>query len=127
VPNDRLSLRRRKADWKKVEMSPTHDFEKEKEIEGVLTGVQQNVGPNSSNLYEIEKRGGDNVAVWGSTVLDSRMKNVKIGEEVKIAFTGLAKEAKRGQNRAKLFEVYHREPEEDITKDINEVFKGTVE
>jgi hypothetical protein len=111
------------AEWKKVEMSPSHDFEKEKELEGVVTGIQTDVGPNSSTLYEIEKRGGENIAVWGSTVLDSRMKNVKIGEEVKIVFTGLAKEAKRGQNRAKIFEVYHREP--TITsEDIDEISKG---
>src|SRR3990167_6806882 len=89
------------SEWKRVEMSPTHDFEKEKEVEGALIGVQQDVGPNSSTLYEIEKKGGDVVAVWGSTVLDSRMKNVKIGEEVKIAFTGLAKEAKRELNCSK--------------------------
>ena len=99
------------ADWKKVEMSPSHDFEKEKELEGVLTNIQTDVGPNASTLYDIEKKDGGNVAVWGSTVLDSRMKNVKIGEEVKIVSTGLAKESKRGQNKAKLFEVYHREVE----------------
>ncbi len=111
------------SEWKKVEMSPSHDFEKEKEIEGVLTGVQENVGPNASTLYDIEKKGGDTVSVWGSTVLDTRMKNVKIGEEVKIAFIGLAKEAKRGQNKAKLYEVFHREP--SITnEDIDEVSKG---
>lgn len=108
------------SDWTKVEMSPSHDFEKEKELEGVLTGVQTDVGPNASTLYEIEKKSGGNVAVWGSTVLDSRMKNVKIGEEVKIVSTGVAKEAKRGHNPAKLFEVYHREPDiaDEATREL---------
>ena len=111
------------AEWKKIEMSPSHDFEKEDTIEGVLTEVQHDVGPNASTLYDIEKTNGENVAIWGSTVLDSRMKNVKIGEEVRIVFTGLAKEAKHGQNKAKLYEVYHRDP--DITNEaIDELGKG---
>ncbi len=109
--------------WRKVEMSPSHDFEKEKELEGILIGVQTDVGPNSSTLYEIEKRDNTNTAVWGSTVLDSRMKNVKIGEEIKIVYTGVAKEAKRGQNPAKLFEVFHREP--DITDEaVDDLAEG---
>ena len=111
------------ADWTKVEMSPSHDFEKEKELEGVLTSVQANVGPNASTLYEVEKKGGGNVAVWGSTVLDSRMKNVKIGEELKIVFKGLAQEAKRGQNRAKLYDVFHRDPTVS-EEEIGELAKG---
>ena len=111
------------SDWKKVEMSPSHDFEKEKEVEGVLTNVQQDVGPNASTLYELEKTNGENIAIWGSTVLDSRMKNVKIGEELKIKFLGLAKESKTGQNPAKLFEVFHREP--DTTNEaVDELAKG---
>ena len=101
------------SEWKKVEMSPSHDFEKEKELEGVLTNIQTDVGPNASTLYDFEKKDGDNIAVWGSTVLDSRMKNVKIGEEVKIKFVGLAKDSKKGQSPAKLFEVYHREKTAD--------------
>jgi hypothetical protein len=101
------------SEWRKVEMSPSHDFEKEKELEGVLTAIQTDVGPNASTLYEFEKKNGENTAVWGSTVLDSRMKNVKIGEEVKIVYAGLAKESKKGQNKAKLYDVFHREPSVD--------------
>ena len=111
------------SEWTKVEMSPSHDFEKEKAVEGVLTGIQTDVGPNASTLYDLEKKDGENTAVWGSTVLDSRMKNVKIGEEVKIVFTGLAKDSKKGQNPAKLYEVYHREQTADEA-DIDNLVEG---
>lgn len=99
------------SEWKKVEMAPTHDFEKEPEFIGVFISKDENVGPNASTLYNFEQKGGVNVAVWGSTVLDTRLKNVKEGEEVKIIYKGLTENPKRGQKPAKLYDVFHREPE----------------
>jgi hypothetical protein len=43
--------------------------------------------------------------VWGSAILDERMAFVKQGDKVKITFKGLAKEAKKGRNPAKIFKV----------------------
>ena len=111
------------SDWKKVEPSPAHDFEKEPEFIGVFISREEHVGPNDSNLYTFEKKGGENISIWGSTVLDTRLKNVKEGEEVKIVYKGLAKEAKRGQNPAKLYDVYHREPEISETE-IGKLVEG---
>jgi hypothetical protein len=111
------------SEWKKVEQSPAHDFDKEPEFIGCFISKEEHVGPNDSNLYTFEKKGGEEVAIWGSTVLDTRLKHVKEGEEVRIVFTGLAKEAKRGQNKAKLYDVYHREPEISETE-IDDLAKG---
>lgn len=74
------------------------------EIVGVLINVEKEVGENKSNLYTIEN-GDKYIKVWGSTVLDPNMSAVKIGEKVKIVFTGLG-EAKAGRNPPKLFKVY---------------------
>lgn len=111
------------TDWKKIEQSPAHDFEEKPEFIGVFTYKEENVGPNSSTLWHFEEKGGEDVAIWGSTVLDSRLKHVKEGEEVRIVFVGLAKEAKRGQNKAKLYDVFHREPEITETE-IDDLAKG---
>lgn len=97
-----------KNDWKKAEMAPSWKPEKAgDEIVGLLIEIQDSVGPNNSKLYTVDNR-EEEMAVWGSTVLDGRMSRVKIGEEVKIVYKGLGKK-KPGQNAPKLFDVFHRE------------------
>lgn len=72
-------------------------------IEGVLTNVQQDVGANESKLYTIESALGI-TNVWGSTVLDSRMAVVKVGDKVRITYQGLGIK-KGGKNPPKMFKV----------------------
>ena len=74
--------------WVKVELGNTHDFNVEPEFVGVLTGVENEVGPNKSKLYSFEKQGGEKVSIWGSAVIDSRLKSVAIGSEIKIVSKG---------------------------------------
>jgi len=96
--------------WKKVELGDTFKFEKVgDEITGLYLGSEENVGENNSNIYQFETE-GKNVSVWGSTVLDTRMKNVKVGEEVKIVFLGLKDSPNRKGKQYKDFDVFHREP-----------------
>lgn len=97
--------------WLKVEMGDTWKPEKEgDEVIGLYLGKEENVGENGSNLYSLESQDHQNISVWGSTVLDIRMKNVKVGEEVKIVFKGLKDSPNRKGKQYKDFEVYHREP-----------------
>lgn len=99
--------------WKEAAPSDTWKPEgKGDEIVGLLVDVQENVGSNSSMLYTIQV-GEERKNVWGSVVLDSRMRGVKVGEEVKIIYQGLG-EKKGGNNAPKLFTVFHREPVEDL-------------
>lgn len=100
------------TDWKKVEMGDTWNPEKEgDEIVGLFVGKEENVGENNSNLYTLEASDDNrSVSVWGTTVLDVRMKNVKVGEEVKIIFKGWKDSPTRKGKQYKDFEVYHREP-----------------
>ena|SRR3990167_11149613 len=84
----------------------TNDF-----IEGLLVDVEKDVGENHSVLYTVqEKESGENTGVWGSAILDSRMKGIAVGMEVKIIFKGLG-DKKPGKNPPKLWQVFSREPE----------------
>ena len=95
--------------WIKSEQGEVWDFEANPEMIGLYIGKEENVGENNSNLYsfEVDQK---NISVWGSTVLDIRMKNVKIGEEVKIKFLGMEDSPNRKGKQYKNFDLWHREP-----------------
>jgi len=100
-------------DWKKVELSPTWDYQTEgpgSSITGVLTRIEHEVGPNASTLYTLQKESGEFISVWGSTVLDARLGNLTIGEEIMINYLGKAK-GQKGKKDYHNFEVFHRSPE----------------
>ena len=100
------------SDWKKVEIAEYWKPEKPNEsIEGLLIDIAPEVGPNNSRLYTLEKKDGVRTSIWGSTVLDTRMKNVSIGEEVKILYKGIGYSNTRKGATYKDFEVYHRKPD----------------
>ena len=72
-------------------------------IEGILVNKEDNVGENKSWMYNIETSEGVK-NVWGSAILDSRMKFVNVGAKVKITYKGLG-EGKAGRNPPKIFKV----------------------
>lgn len=75
-------------------------------IVGLLVALEKDVGQNNSMMYTIQqKETGENVNVWGSAVLDSRMKGIAVGEEVKIVYKGLG-DKKAGKNAPKLWQVF---------------------
>ena len=97
-------------DWEKIEKSPTWDYQtggQNSTIQGVLTSIEKEVGPNLSTLYNIQSEDGSVKAVWGSIVLDARMKNLIIGEEVKIQYLGKVAGTK-GKKDYHSFQVFHR-------------------
>ncbi len=94
--------------WKKIEVGDAWDFEENDTLIGVFVGKEENVGENQSMLYEIETKDGRRVNVWGSTILDTRLKNIEIGEEVKIVFLGREKSKKRKDTEYKNYDVFHR-------------------
>jgi len=99
--------------WAKVELSPTWDYQSEgtgATFTGVLTKIEKNIGPNESTLYTFQKESGEFISVWGSTVLDARLGNIIIGEEVMINYLGKAK-GQKGKKDYHTFEVFHREVE----------------
>lgn len=70
------------------------DKEMHPELEGKLTDIERNVGPNESTLYTIEKSDGAKVKVWGSTVLDDRFLGVPENTYIKITYEGKVKGSK---------------------------------
>lgn len=99
-------------DWKKVEIDNSWNYLDQgegTEFVGIYLAKQEHVGENDSIIYNFE-RDGEMISVWGSTVLDIRMKNIKIGEEVKIVYKGKAESQKRKGKTYHDFDVYHRMP-----------------
>lgn len=111
--------------FKKAESAPTHDFKTSPKFIGKLVRIESGVGSNESMLYTFEVPTADGKtelkAVWGSTVLDTRLKNVKIGEIVKIEFLGKEKSKDRKGATYNNFDVFHA-AEDDV--DPNQVFDG---
>lgn len=101
---------KKEENW--VEVNPTDwpetwDYRTEKELVGKLVEIKPDVGDNKSMLYTVEKEDGTRVAIWGTTVLDSRLKELPIGEKVKIVYEGESAKSKPGRNPTKLFRVFH--------------------
>lgn len=96
-------------EWKKIEQTNSEewDYQTTPELIGVLTAKDENIGPNNSNLYRIEKTDGTSMGAWGSHVLDGKMKSIEIGEEVKIVYLGKKTSEKTGRSYHD-FDVYHR-------------------
>lgn len=79
-----------KGSWKEIKGGNLVNFDKASEfIEGKLVDVRTGQGKFESIVYDIEKNNGELVSVFGSTVLDGRMKRVSIGQFVKIQFNGV--------------------------------------
>lgn len=96
-----------KEKWQEVKPG-IWNFREDKILIGVLEEARSDVGPNKSMLYTFRKEDGTLISCWGSTVLDARLAFVKVGEKVKIEYTGEG-EAKPGRNPTHLFKVFHTE------------------
>ena len=97
--------------WEKVEVSPAWDFREENEFEGYFQSVETEVGPNKSTIYYFKKYDGEVVGIWGNTILDSRFKNLKEGDDVKIVYKGKKKNLINSREYND-FEVYRATKEE---------------
>lgn len=58
-------------------------------IEGILQAKVPEVGPNESTVYVISKD-GVKFGIWGSAVLDKRMRSVQPQDEVMVIYLGEA-------------------------------------
>ena len=97
------------------ELPDVFHFEKSGDsIEGIYLKKKTNVGENKANLYIIEVK-GKRVSVWGSTVLDDKMDEVKEGDLITITYLG--KEKKKYHNYKLEVEVSDEPEEEEGDKD----------
>ena len=84
-----------KRNWEEVGVEEANVWDKEAPLEGVFVKTETGVGANKSNMYTIKPDKGDEVKVWGSTVLDDKLMGVPKGTYVKIEYEG-KKTAKNG-------------------------------
>jgi len=94
-------------EWKKVE-DTIFKFEKEGDlVEGKLVDKQHG-STYDNEVYKVEQKDKSVVTVFGTTVLDSQLRLVDIGQEIKIVFSGTKPPKRKGHNPLKLFEVYSK-------------------
>jgi|WetSurMetagenome_2_1015567.scaffolds.fasta_scaffold203885_4 hypothetical protein len=90
------------TEWKKIEPKFWKPEKVDDEVSGVLVGKEENVGKFKSMVYHIE-RNGEQFNLFGSTVIDDKLKYTKLGDLVRIVFKG----KKKGKNAEyDDFEVY---------------------
>jgi len=83
------------------------DFEKNPVFEGVFVSKKEGLGANNSNLYFFQDKTSKAYSVWGSVVLDTRLKNIQVGEVVSIIFIGRKPSKVAGRKPYKDFRVFH--------------------
>ena len=102
------SLNKNEGEWVSVEAEVWKPEQEGDSIQGVLINKQENAGKYDGNAYYIENSEGTSL-IFGTSVLDNRMKLVSIGDEVKIEYKGLD-ETKNG-DEVKMFVVQKRRAE----------------
>lgn len=88
------------------------DFWNPREVNEVLIGVVTEIKTHDKfgNQYVIQDKDNKVFVTPSHTVLQSRMSCVKIGDIVKITFTGEDLPKFKGQNPTKLYTVHIAEP-----------------
>lgn len=79
-------------------------------VQGLYIDKKDGLGANNSTIYTIEVPNVGKVGVWGSQVLDARMKQIVIGSEVRITFLGLQKAKVAGRKPWRNFRVEFAKP-----------------
>lgn len=101
------------SEWIKKEIKKAHDFKAESELVGTLISIVPNeftdkdTGQKGMDFL-IEKKGGEQVIVYGKSVLVTLLKDVPLKTDVKIVFKGMEKAKKSGRYYEN-FEVFTRE------------------
>lgn len=118
--------------WEKIEPKSTRAWNTKQdgeftlkegdELIGKYVNKKEEVGANSSNVYEIETD-EETVSVWGSTVLDSRFAELTMGDIVKIVYKGEVKSEKTGRNYRD-YDVFRKKESEVAEEDIEDINKS---
>lgn len=82
-------------------------------VTGTYVKKRSDVGPNSSMVYTLRFENGEEVGVWGSSVIDTKFKEIPVGSLVKVEFLGKVS-GKRG-TQYKDYDVKYKPPQNPIT------------
>jgi len=58
-------------------------------ITGILLSIEDNVGKHKTKVYNLKQPDNSIISIWGSTVLDSKIKLVELGDDIKIIYLGV--------------------------------------
>lgn len=94
-------------EFKKIDPGVWKPKEAEEAIEGVLISIDEDSGKFNSMIYHIENDKGEQIVVFGSTILNDRMKYIKEGDYLKIVYKGITKNSNKQD--VKLYDVYKGE------------------
>ena len=100
----KLMLFKKSIKWNRV--NDTWTPETGDKIEGVLENVEHHVGLYDGTLYLLSVGDSENLRIWGSLQLKQLMKNVKIGDYIRITYNGM-QELSNG-HKMKKFDVEKR-------------------
>jgi hypothetical protein len=106
-------VERKNSEWEEVKDPENNVWRPQvagDEIIGIYLRKETDVGRYHTNKYTLETDDGE-MDVFGSTVLDTKFKEVPLGYEVKIVYQG-EKPSKPPRKPFKLFQVFKR-PAED--------------
>ena len=93
------------SDWKKIEPNIWKPEKDGDEITGIL--ISKDPSDKFKNInYHIETLEHEQKMIYGTTVLNDRMKFVNVGETIKIVFKGIVKNQKKQDT--KVFEVFKK-------------------
>lgn len=76
---------------------------------GYFLGSKENVGENNSRVHTLKVQIGttwQNVSIWGSSTLDTKLAKLKTLSPCVIVYNGKAKKASKGKHPAKLYDVF---------------------
>lgn len=73
-------------------------------VVGIYLSSQDEVGENKAMVYNLEQPNGKIVSIWGSKVLDQKMKLVKFGDDIRIVFL-CEKKAEKGNRTYKDYKI----------------------
>jgi len=93
-------------DLKKVEDTIVKWENPGDKVFGVLIAKEKGANYNN-DVFKIKQSDDNIVTVFGTTVLESMMAGIKIGDTVKIVYTGTKENPKSEQHPIKLFEVFN--------------------
>ena len=115
--------------WKEV---PRDEAQGEKTVyvgpvvQGLYVQCNTEIGENDSTMYEIKTLEHGLLSVWGTTVLDDKMKNVAIGMEVRIEFLGEQKPKKGGKSYGQFSIKCRPAPMQEVGSETNPADGGAV-
>jgi len=90
-------------EFKKIEPNIWKPEKEGDEITGILISKEDSVKFKNTN-YHIETSNQEQKMIFGTTILNDRMKFVNVGDTIKIIYKGIIKNAKKQDT--KVFEVY---------------------